>query len=603
MSLVVLARLLKSRLGTPHGFLAPRPGLLAGLVRIALVLLVLLVPLILLLPLVLLGCAKPNLDSTGGTNAFGWTYLEAGTGSANLPQRACRSCHAPEDRFNPETWAFLARRQKLSYSEWAAQLSLETRCGVCHVTPHPANLPSASWAEAIPRMNEIRTTRGLPKLEGLELQDLLHLYLTHSVDHLPPLPPDGSAGDSPVRFQPARLSGLPGERAILGRIELFDLDQNGAKDILVCDTDQSRLTWLRQQDGAWLEETLARLPCPTTVRVLTNTAPDGAKSFDLVVACQERNVPTDDPIGSVVYLDRSTPGEVRARTLLEKVSRVSDVAPADLDGEGSLDLLVAAFGFLLEGEIGWIQSAASAQPTYRRIVRRTGAVRAAPADLDGDGRIDFVALFAQEHEQISAFLNRGGGAFEERVLFKARTPAYGSSSLELADLDQDGDPDILWTNGDNLDLPTTRPRPYHGVQWLENRGELKFVWHDLQRLYGAYSAQAGDLDRDGRLDIVVTSMFNDWADPARASVLWLENRGDRYVPHRLAHDPIHLIACAVDDLNGDGWPEVVAAGMHRFPPHDRPGRISIWINQGRVGQSSRLSPLSVPPNELRGTPK
>jgi hypothetical protein len=35
------------------------------------------------------------------------------------------------------------------------------------------------------------------------------------------------------------------------------------------------------------------------------------------------------------------------------------------------------------------------------------------ADLDADGRTDFVALFCQEHESVVAFLNRGDGRFED----------------------------------------------------------------------------------------------------------------------------------------------------------------------------------------------
>jgi hypothetical protein len=64
-------------------------------------------------------------------------------------------------------------------------------------------------------------------------------------------------------------------------------------------------------------------------------------------------------------------------------------------------------------------------------------------DLNGDGHLDFVALFAQEHEEIAAFINDGRGGLQERVLFKAATPSFGSSGIQLVDLDKDGDVDIL----------------------------------------------------------------------------------------------------------------------------------------------------------------
>jgi hypothetical protein len=148
------------------------------------------------------------------------------------------------------------------------------------------------------------------------------------------------------------------------------------------------------------------------------------------------------------------------------------------------------------------------------------------------------------------------------------------------DLDHDRDVDILYTNGDNLDLPTIVPRPYHGVQWLENRGNLNFVWHDLLRCYGAYRAVVADLDGDGRPDIVVTALFNDWSDPARACLLWLQNAGPRgFLPYSIDTVPTHLIGAAVGDLDGDGRPDIVGCSAYVCPPFDRRGRVTLWTSR------------------------
>ncbi len=157
-------------------------------------------------------------------------------------------------------------------------------------------------------------------------------------------------------------------------------------------------------------------------------------------------------------------------------------------------------------------------------------------DLDGDGSLDIIALVSQEREEIHVLLNRGEGQFVDHILYRAPTPLFGSSGIEPIDIDGDGDLDLLYTNGDAFDVPgasdQTLLRPYHGVQWLENKGRLRFVRHGLLRYYGAYSAVGGDLDSDGDVDIVVTSLFNDWDDPDRKSIIWLENDGEqRFTPH------------------------------------------------------------------------
>jgi len=269
-----------------------------------------------------------------------------------------------------------------------------------------------------------------------------------------------------------------------------------------------------------------------------------------------------------------------ATTILSHVARVADVEPGDFDGDGDTDFVVAAYGAINQGEVGWLENKSDNTYQYHVIAKKSGAINVLPVDLNGDGRLDFVALFAQEHEEICAFINEGRGVFREHLLFKAGTPAFGSSGIQLVDLDQDGDIDILYTNGDNLDLPTIIPRPYHGVQWLENKGDLNFVWHDIYRCYGAYCAVAGDLNRDGKLDIVVTTLFNDWNDPKRASLLWLENDGrQRFTPHTIATEPTHLISAAVGDMDCDGRLDIVTCGMYGFAPFDRLGRVTLWKSQ------------------------
>src|SRR5205807_6857031 len=125
------------------------------------------------------------------------------------------------------------------------------------------------------------------------------------------------------------------------------------------------------------------------------------------------------------------------------------------------------------------------------------------ADLNRDGKPDFVAAISQEHETVVAFLNEGGGRFRQETIYTAPHPAFGINGLLLVDLDGDGDLDALLTNGDALDQPYVL-KPYHGVTWLENRGSYPFVPHRLADCHGAGSPVAADFDGNGLLDVAFT---------------------------------------------------------------------------------------------------
>jgi hypothetical protein len=474
----------------------------------------------------------------------------------------------------------LNRRSNMSREAWANEIKLQAKCGICHLVPDPSNLPRQSWIEAMARMEHIMDLKGVAKPTADELQDILHFYLTFSREHQLLLAEEPDPVKSPVKFEPSAfgspISPDSRDRPILGHVDIIDLDKDGRPDVLVCDTKNSAVTWVHRTNGLWREDTLATVSYPARTQVV---AANPKMDLDIVVACLGALGPSDNLAGSVVLLVNDGAMHFTPVTLLDGISRVADVEPADFDGDGDVDFVVGAYGYILQGEIGWLENQSDKKYLYHRIVKKTGVINVLPIDINRDGRLDFVALFAQEHEEVSAFINDGKGGFQERALFKAATPSFGSSGIQLVDLDRDGDMDILYTNGDNMDLATMIPRPYHGVQWLENIGNLNFVWHDIFRFYGAYCALAGDLNNDGHLDLVVTSMFNDWSDRKRASILWLENDGrQHFKPHSIARQPIQLISAAIGDIDGDGWTDIIACGMNGFPPFDRMGRITLWKN-------------------------
>jgi hypothetical protein len=167
------------------------------------------------------------------------------------------------------------------------------------------------------------------------------------------------------------------------------------------------------------------------------------------------------------------------------------------------------------------------------------------------------------------------------MLWGSTNPDFGSSWISVVDLDRDGDIDILYSNGDAFDYAPPNSRPWQGVQWLENKGNLEFDYHRIADLQGASSPQAGDLDGDGDLDVVVVTANNDWDNPEAPSIVWLENNGRlQFTMHAIGTTPTHLMTLALGDLDGNDRPDLVTGGMHISRPYDRLGRITAWSNNG-----------------------
>jgi len=271
----------------------------------------------------------------------------------------------------------------------------------------------------------------------------------------------------------------------------------------------------------------------------------------------------DHDLGSVDWLRQRAPQQFERIILFEGLGRVADARAEDFDGDGDWDLTVAEFGYRRTGQIGVLenQSEPGGDPAFvlHQIDNRHGGIHTQITDLNDDGRPDIIAILAQEHEVVMAYVNQGDFAFQAIELHRAPHPAWGTSGMELVDLDADGDLDILLTNGDMFDDPSLKP--YHGIQWLEQTGPLQFTPHRLALMYGAHRAATADLDGDGDLDIVACSFMpkNIFAQAKETgltfqSLIWLEQISpDEFIPHSLEQDrPQHSTLVLGDyDLDGD----------------------------------------------------
>jgi hypothetical protein len=402
----------------------------------------------------------------------------------------------------------------------------------------------------------------------------------------PPAPVRAAAPARPatpaIAYEPSAIGAPvgPEDRPMVTNLQIADLDQDGWPDVIYSEARQNTVRWIRQAPrGVFTEQVIARdLPAPASVWAADL---QGSGRLDVLVGCMGDIMPNNDRIGSVVVLENLDNRSFRPRVLLEKTARVTDVRGANLAGhtDGRLDLAVGQFGYA-QGEVRWMRNLGDWQFESQLVNSQSGTVHTPVADFDGDGRTDFAALISQEWEEIHLFRNPGPGAgFRDELLWGSTNEDYGSSGLAVADVNRDGRPDLIYTNGDGFDYAVRGHRPWHGMQWLENTG-AGFRFHRVGDFPGAYAPCAADLNGDGHTDLVAVSGFADWDDPQSVALMaWLNDGRQGFTPVPLARSPIKLVTAAVGDLDGDGVPEIVTGALHAFPPYDKLSNITLWRRQ------------------------
>jgi FG-GAP-like repeat len=478
----------------------------------------------------------------------------------------------------------------------ATQAQVEHLCAACHRLPPPDTFPRDRWEHEVEQGYRFYHQSKM-QLDMPPQPAVLKWYQNRAPDKLPLLP-QSSPSVPPLRFE--RVASPNPRREIapaISNVRFAHLTDEKRFDLLVCEMHQGQILLLDPLDPSKpprVLSTAAKNPCHVEVVDL-----DGDGRKDLIVADLGNFFPTDDLCGKVIWLRQLADGSFQPHTLLDKVGRVADVQAADFNGDGKLDLVVAVFGWNQTGEIVYLENQTTdwSQPKFvpRIVDKRHGGIHVPVADLNGDGKPDFVALISQEHETVVAFLNDGKGNFTPKTIYEGPHPAFGSSGIQLIDLDGDGKLDVLYTNGDALDRPMLRP--YHGIQWLRNTGSFPFEAKQLTSMYGVERALAADFRRTGRLDIVAVSLLQEPAyngvreQHQLDSIIMLEQTGlgqfRRHALERVACD--HATADVVD-IDGDGRADFVTGAFSivapslargdRVPPSRVKEWVTVWRNKG-----------------------
>ena len=270
-------------------------------------------------------------------------------------------------------------------------------------------------------------------------------------------------------------------------VRAADVDGDLDNDVVGAGWDRNQIAWWRNDGGnppTWVKQSIAgsfihaHEVCARDIDLDGDTDVAGVGAGNNTVAWW-RN-------------DGGSPIVWTQQTLSTSFGGGRSVWAADLDGDVDIDIVGAA---LTDNEITWWRNDGGSPITWTELVISGtfgGAHMVRVADIDGDLDPDLVAA-AYTGDEIAWWRNDGGSP----VVWTKFTVAAGfDAAVDVcpADLDRDGDPDILGTAQDSNHLA-----------WWSNDGGDPIAWtmHTIDNAFaGVWPVNAADLDNDTYVDII-----------------------------------------------------------------------------------------------------
>ena len=245
-----------------------------------------------------------------------------------------------------------------------------------------------------------------------------------------------------------------------------------------------------------------------------------------------------------------------------KLDLVSSTSIVDIDGDGYQDIANTSWN---TDELLWWSNSGSNPILWEKnaisdtLISASFIVR---ADIDNDNDIDLV-VSGWGNNSINIFFNNGSIPINWEILTIEKSFNW-AHEVRVADIDNDGYNDIIAVS-----------TKFNTIAWWKNPGSIgsyewtKYIVND--QCLAVRTVYPGDLDNDGRLDLVTASFDGN-------NISWYKNNSDlTWSKFEIEDFFIHPHMVHIVDLNSDGYLDVVCAGYSGFPSNSD---VACWLNDG-----------------------
>jgi hypothetical protein len=409
----------------------------------------------------------------------------------------------------------------------SGQQLAQAYCGACHAFPDPQLLDKTTWQKGVLPQMTLRlglNTTGISIYMNRPPQEVTALMQAEIFPDKPLISErDWSKIEAYYLQNAPEQLGFPAATEVKPDLEGFSVvlpELNKSKPALttlIKYEGSGQALWVGDM-RSWLyrlDENLCVMDSIQLESAPVDLARDNGAYKVLTIGVMD---PSELKIGQLLQLS-DTANSITQKLLFEGLRRPVAMEVADLDGDKLHDIIVCNYGNNI-GSLVWYRNMGEGKYTSVVLKDLPGARKVDVIDLNRDGRLDLVVMFAQGTEAIKVFYNKGRGQFREENLVQF-PPVYGLSFFELVDFNKDGFPDLIISNGDNADYSPV-VKPYHGIRILLNDGRNKFEEAYFYPMAGASKVLARDFDQDDDLDLAAISFFPDFKNAPEKGFVHLQ---------------------------------------------------------------------------------